>query len=91
MSQAKTAARAASAAVMMHFEIRAEAYELLKAAFDAIRKELDDGMFGEASEWGAIRRARGKLFAMGKLLTKELVIVKEDPVEDSKTTQGGKA
>jgi len=76
--------------VLIHFELHEDAYEKLKTAFDAVRKELDDGMFGEAPEWTSIRRARGKLYEMGELLKKELVIV-QDPVEDPETTQGGAA
>jgi len=75
---------------ILHFEMEKDAYEKIKSAFDEVRKEIDQGMFGDTSEWKALQNARGKLYAMGELLKKELVIV-QDPVEDPETTQGGAA
>jgi hypothetical protein len=90
MSQA-IAMQPKQATALIHFELRQDAYEKLKTAFDAVRKELDDGMFGETSEWTSIRHARGKLYEMGELLKSELVIVKEDPVGEPEIAQGGAA
>lgn len=86
-----TSVQAIRSAVVIHFELHEDAYEKLKVAFDAVRKELDAGMFGESPEWTSIRRARGKLYELGELLEKELVIVKEDPLEGPEPTEGGAA
>ena len=76
--------------IKWHLEMKSDAYEKFKTSFDEVRKEIDQGMFGDTPEWRALRNARAKLFEMGELLKTELIIV-TDSIGESKHSTGGQS